>query len=94
MQQATTTAQINLIKNLSPETVTIIKQLAKIVKPLVDNVHEAPQVSKNYYAEYMSILSRSASNKGIGYIKLMAITLLYLGCNPDGVSNAVKLLTN
>jgi len=92
--EATTTAQINLIKKLSPEALTIIKELAEIVKPLVDNVHQAPQVSKNYYAEYMGILSRSASNKGIEYIKLMAITLLYLGCNPDGVNNAVKLLSN
>ena len=89
-----TTAQANLVKSLSPELFATVKELGKVVKPLVDNVHNAPQVSKNYYVEYMGILSRATQGKPKGYIKLMAIVLIYLGCNPNGVNDAVKILIN
>lgn len=89
-----TTAQINMEKKLSPEIMVIIKELAEIIKPLLDSVHEQPKVSKDYYAEYMLIIGKAAGNKGEGYIKLIGLSMLYLGCNPTGLNNAVKFLTN
>lgn len=52
------------------------------------------QVSKDYYAEYMGILNRATQGKPKGYTKLMAISMLYAGCNPSGINAAVKILSN
>lgn len=89
-----TTAKTNLESKLSPEALTMVKELANIIEPLIEVVHNSPQVSSNYYAEYMGILSRATENKPSGYLKLMAIAMLYVGCNPNGLNDAVKLLSN
>ena len=94
--QTSTTAQAKLVQNLSnnPEALKMIKELAEIIKPLIDSTHDMQQISKDYYAEYMGILGRAAQGKPKGYLKLMAISMLYVGCNPNGVEEAVKLLSN
>jgi hypothetical protein len=89
-----TTAQINIEKKLSPEIMQMIKELAGILKPLLDATHKEKPTSKGYYAEYMAILGKAGANKPTGYIKLLGIAMLYEGCNPEGLNAAVKFLTN
>ena len=88
------TAKTNIEKNLNPETLHMVKELARILKPLLDATHNQKPISKNYYAEYMAILGKAAANKPTAYIKLLGIAMLYEGCNPEGLNAAVKLLTN
>lgn len=87
-------AQQSIASNLSPEAVAMVKDLAETVKPLLDEVHSLPKVSKDYYAEYVGILGRATQGKTQGYLKLMAISMLYAGCNPSGINAAVKILSN
>ena len=89
-----TTAQQSIEKNLSPEALTMVKELSSILKPLLDATHKEQPTSKGYYAEYMAILGKAAANKPTAYIKLLGIAMLYEGCNPEGLNAAVKLLTN
>lgn len=88
-----TTAQQSIEKNLNPETLHMVKELARILKPLLDATHNQKPISKNYYAEYMAILGKVVENKPAAYIKLLAVAMIYEGCNPDGLNAAVKLLT-
>ena len=88
------TAQQKIAEKLNPETLTMIKELAGILKPLLDATHKEKPTSKGYYAEYMAILGKAGANKPTGYIKLLGIAMLYEGCNPEGLNAAVKLLTN
>lgn len=87
-------AKENIANLLSPQAFEMIKDLAETVKPLLDEVHSLPKVSKDYYFEYMSILGRATQGKPQGYLKLMAIAMLYAGCNHNGVNEAVKILSN
>lgn len=87
-------AQKGISNKLSPEAMAMIKELAEILKPLIDEVHNLPKVSKDYYAEYMGILGRATQGKPQGYLKLMAISMLYVGCNHNGINEAVKALSN
>jgi hypothetical protein len=89
-----TRAKQSIEKNLSPEALTMVKELSSILKPLLDATHKEQPTSKGYYAEYMAILGKAAENKPTAYIKLLGIAILYEGCNPDGLNAAVKLLTN
>lgn len=87
-------AQQSIKSKFTPEAFAMIKDLAETVKPLLDEVHSLPKVSKDYYSEYMSILGRATQGKPQGYLKLMAIAMLYAGCNHNGVNEAVKILSN
>lgn len=87
-------AQQSIKSKFTPEAFAMIKDLAGTVKPLLDEVHSLPKVSKDYYSEYMGILGRATQGKPQGYLKLMAIAMLYAGCNHNGVNEAVKLLSN
>jgi hypothetical protein len=82
---------MNPISKLTPETQTAIKQIAEIVKPVIDDIHDKQPTGKNYYNDYMKVISFSAGNDK-GKIKLVAISLLYLGCNPIGIQDAVNNL--
>lgn len=84
----------NLEKNLNTETLELIKELANILQPLIEDTHKRQPISKNYYSEYMAILNNAVGNKGTGFLKLLAISMIYIGCNADGVDAAVKLLSN
>lgn len=80
---------MNPIKNFTPETQKAIKEIAENVKPLLDDIHSQQPTTKDYYAEYMSILSKLGNNNA-GKIKLLAISMLYAGANVNGIEYAVK----
>ena len=77
----------SFINNLSPELQEVIKKLAEDLAPALDAIHAAPPTTKNYYGEYMRVLSYQPK-----YKKTIAIAMLYAGCNPDGVAAAVNLV--
>ena len=83
----------NTLDNLSEELKIAVNQIAESIKPIIDDIHKMDAVSKNYYAEYLNVLSH-ASNKGKGYVKLLAISMLKAGCNPIGIDAAVKIMYN
>ena len=87
-------AQQSIASNLSREAMAMVKDLAETIKPLLDEVHSQPKVSKDYYSEYMGILGKATEGKPEEYKKLMAIVMLYVGCNPNGIREAVKILSN
>lgn len=81
------------IENLSPELKKVVLSMAETIKPLVEDIHNQPPTGKNYYSDYMRILGIAAKKSNSnGMVKLMAIAMLYLGCNPLGIEAAVKNL--
>ena len=77
----------SFIDSLSPELQDAIKKMAEDLSPALDAIHAKPQTTKNYYGEYMRVLSYRPK-----YKKTIAIAMLYAGCNPDGVAAAVNLV--
>ena len=77
----------SFINSLSPELQDAIKKMAEDLAPALDAIHAKPQTTKNYYGEYMRVLSYRPE-----YKKTIAIAMLYAGCNPDGVAAAVNLV--
>ena len=77
-------SSINL---LSPELKKVIIDIAKDLKPALDDIHNKPATTQNYYADYMRILSYRPQHK-----KLIAIALLYAGANPSGIETAIKFV--
>jgi len=67
-----------------------ISKLANEFKPLLADIHNQDANTKNYYGDYLSILSQFADNKG--KLKLIALSLMYAGANVEGVEAAVKIL--
>ena len=65
-----------------------IKQIADILAPQIDEIHRAPQMSKYYYSEYMALLGQFQQHQR----KLVALAMMYYGCNPDGVKWAMRLM--
>jgi thiaminase len=75
--------------HLTPETLTAVKSIAETIQPILDDIHAQRPTTQNYYGDYMRVLSY-ASNKGKGYVKLLALAMLYAGCNPSGLEAATK----
>jgi hypothetical protein len=76
-------------ENLTPELKNAVISIAETIKPLIEDIHNGMTTGKDYYSDYMRILAYG-TKKGNGFVKLMAIAMLYLGCNPNGIDAAVK----
>lgn len=77
------------ISTLSAETQKAVKEIAETIQPLLDDIHSKQPTTKDYYGDYMRILSYAAKQSE-GKVKLLAIAMMYAGANPNGVSAAVK----
>ena len=74
---------------LSPELSQAIKTIANIIRPLLEEIHNLPASTQNYYADYMNILSgTNDSNKR----KLFALAMIEAGANVYGIESAMKLI--
>ena len=80
-------AKTNLSESLSPELKKAVLSIAEALAPVLEEIHNSPATSKNYYADYMRILSYKPDS-----IKLLALALLYAGANPAGLEAALKLV--
>lgn len=75
--------------HLTPETLTAVKSIAETIQPILDDIHAQKPTTQNYYGDYMRVLSY-ATKKGEGRVKLLALAMLYAGCNPSGIESAIK----
>ena len=75
------------IDKLSPELKKAITEIGKTIRPALDAIHATPPTTKNYYGDYLRILSYKPERA-----KVLALAMLYEGCNPAGIEAAVKLV--
>ena len=75
------------IENLSPELKNAVLSIAETIKPALKEIHAQKPTTKNYYGDYMRLLSYRPK-----YAKILALAMLYEGANPEGVEAAVKLI--
>jgi hypothetical protein len=81
------TKQNRFIENLSPSLKTLIIDVAKEIKPIIEDIHRKPPMSQNYYQEYYNFLAGFGNDK----YKIISLSMYYLGVNPAGMKNALKL---
>jgi hypothetical protein len=75
------------IENLSPDLKSAVLDIATTIKPALDEIHAQQPTTKNYYGDYMRLLSYRPK-----YAKILALAMLYEGANPEGVEAAIKLI--
>jgi hypothetical protein len=76
---------------MSAEFTEAVNRLAAAMRPALDELHKYPASTKDYYGDYMDILSRQPS---AGHVKLVALAMIKAGANVYGVESAVKLISN
>lgn len=81
------TKAMKLFENLTPELKQAVVSISETIKPVLDEIHKHPPTTQNYYGDYMRILSYKPEKK-----QILALAMLYAGCNPSGVESAVKLI--
>ena len=81
---------MNTTTSITPELKKVIISLSEQFKPILEDVHNSNATTKNYYGDYLSILSQFSGNNG--KVKLIALSLIYAGANVHGVESAVKIL--
>lgn len=82
-----TRAQAELLSRFNPEQRQAIKELGESLRPTLDKIHARVPSTRNYYGDYMAILSERPE-----YAKIMALAMLYAGANPQGIQDAVKFV--
>jgi hypothetical protein len=75
------------IENLSPDLKSAVLNIAETIKPALNEIHAQQPTTKNYYGDYMRLLSYRPK-----YAKILALAMLYEGANPEGVEAAIKLI--
>jgi hypothetical protein len=77
----------NFVNELSPVLRQVVIEIAQTIKPLLDEIHNLPPTTQNYYGDYMRILSHKPERA-----KIFALAMLYSGANPQGIEAAMKLI--
>lgn len=75
----------SFVDSLSIELRDAVINIAETIKPALDDIHAKAPTTKNYYGDYMRLLSYKPERK-----KVIALAMLYAGANPQGVEAAVK----
>ena len=75
------------IENLSPDLKSAVLNIAETIKPALNEIHAQQPTTKNYYGDYMRLLSYRPK-----YAKILALAMLYEGANPERVEAAIKLI--
>lgn len=76
---------------------TIIDQLAKITKPLVERIEALPMTTKDHYGDYMLAIERvvdqlsKAERKPSTYLGV-ALAFQRAGANRNGVQSALRVM--
>ena len=81
------TKSMQYFDKLSPELQTVIKSIAESIKPILDDIHNRPATTQNYYGDYMRILLYKPEHK-----KLMSLSMIYAGANVYGIEAALKFI--
>lgn len=65
--------------------------IAEGIKPIVNEIHSKQPTGKNYYSDYMLLISQMKEVRPTIPVSFWGIVLLKAGCNVKGVEEAVKL---
>lgn len=82
----------------SEELKKILDSLSKIIRPEIQEIENGPELSKNHYQSYMSLISMLTEGEISGASlagknpKFWALVLIQAGANKAGVISAVELL--
>ena len=72
----------------TPEQIALLKEAIDLVKPLVEEIEAGPEVTRNRYGNYMSLLLEAPPGP---QRKKLAVVLMLAGANQQGVADALKL---
>lgn len=75
----------------SPQLEMAAQSIAERIKPIVDEIHSKQPTGKNYYSDYMLLISQMKEARPTVPTSFWGIVLLKAGCNVNGVEAAVKL---
>lgn len=64
---------------------TFVSETAVFLRPLVKEIEKAPAVTKGHYGRYLHIL---LTFEDVTIRKLVALSLIEAGANPDGMRGA------
>ena len=76
----------SFIDSLSPELRNVIIEISQAIAPALDTIHSLPPTTKNYYGDYLRILSHKPERA-----KVLSLAMLYAGANPSGIEAAIRL---
>jgi hypothetical protein len=83
---------------VSTELKTILDSLSKAIRPEIQEIENGPELSKNHYQSYISLISMLCNGEKSGASpagknpKFWALVLIQAGANKAGVISAVELL--
>lgn len=75
--------------NTSPELAQAVTTLADSIRPLLQEIHDTPPTTRNYYGDYMAILAGTDSQQRR---YLFALAMIEAGANVEGIRDAMNLL--
>ena len=77
--------------NIPQQLQDAANQIAEGIKPIIESIHNGQPTGKDYYPEYMVLISQMKEFKPQVPVKFWGVVLLKAGCNPLGVEAAIKL---
>ena len=84
--------RIGAIKEaLTPEQEKLVAELANDVKPYVDKIEARIATTKGHYGDYMELLSQWQKEPRV--MMVMAMACKKAGADPQGVNDALRMLT-
>lgn len=78
-------------ETLTPAQEALIADLANDVKPYVDKIEARIATTKNHYGDYMALLSQWQKEPKV--MMVMAMACKKAGANPQGVNDALRIMT-
>ena len=80
---------LSFIEELDGEAKAEITTLLNEIIPWIKDIHSKPPTTKNYYGDYMRIMSYHPQ-----FAKAIGLVLLAGGANPDGVRSAYNIVSS
>ena len=81
---------MNTTTTTREQAIKMVRESAKILKPLVDEIESSQPLTQDHYGRYLTILSKFADNKNkLGFY---VAALRVAGANEFGVMAAYRLL--
>ena len=77
--------------NIPQQLQDAANQIAEGIKPIIESIHNGQPTGKDYYPEYMVLISQMKESKPQIPVKFWGIVLIKAGCNVNGVEAAVRL---
>ncbi len=75
------------IDTLEPNVKEELNSIIEVLTPALEAIHAYPPTTKNYYGDYMRLMSYQPK-----LIKAVALALVAAGANPNGVKSAYDIL--